>query len=141
VRVGKAFGELGPPMILMSYLLAQRFTIWGWVCGIPHERLIAYHRLHGWAFFAVITAHMACMATAMRQRVHGYPITRQIDSPMNVTMVNPQLGIAAYILWSFVAFTSLDFVRRANWGMFYAMHFSFFPGEKLSEPGRESLAH
>ena len=30
VRTGRAFGELCPPMILMQYLLAQRFTLWGW---------------------------------------------------------------------------------------------------------------
>jgi hypothetical protein len=45
VRVGKAFGQLAPPMILMEYLSAQRYTIWVWVAGIPHERLIGYHRV------------------------------------------------------------------------------------------------
>lgn len=45
LRVGKAFGECAPPMILMEYLLAQRYTIWSWVSGIPHERLIGYHRV------------------------------------------------------------------------------------------------
>ena len=127
VRVGKAFGELGPPMILMTYLLSQRYTIWGWVSGIPHERLIAYHRLHGWTFFAVITAHMICMATAMRQRVGGFPIVRQIDSKMDIMRVNPQLGVAAYIMWTFTVLSALDIMRRKNWGYFYAAHFAFFP--------------
>ena len=45
IRVGKAFGRLAAPMILMEYLTAQRYTIWVWISGIPHERLIGYHRV------------------------------------------------------------------------------------------------
>ena len=119
LRVGKSFGRLGPPMILMSFLLAQRYTIWGWVAGIPHERLIGYHRIHAWAFYAMIFAHMVCMAVAMRTRIDGFPISRQISDRMDVFKVNPQLGIAAFILWSHLMVSSFDKFRRMAWGMWY----------------------
>jgi hypothetical protein len=54
IRVGKAFGRLGAPMILMEYLTAQRYTIWSWISGIPHERLIGYHRVTREPAFSVV---------------------------------------------------------------------------------------
>ena len=132
LRVGKSFGRLGPPMILMSYLTAQRFTIWSWVAGIPHERLISYHRIHGWALYSVFFAHMVCMSVAMRTRIEGYPIVRQVNSKMSIIMVNPQLGIAAFILWSWLMMTSFDYFRRTAWGMWYLNHFTFFPAVVLT---------
>jgi hypothetical protein len=132
VRVGKAFGRLGPPMTLMSYLLAQRYTIWSWVAGIPHERLVAFHRMHGWAFYFVIFAHMVCMAVAMRQRVDGQPVVRQIDDKMSIMQVNPQLGVAAFIMWSYVVFSSFNVFRRLAYSMWYANHFAFFPAVVLT---------
>ena len=119
-------------MILMSYLLAQRYTIWGWVAGIPHERLISYHRIHAWALYAVFFAHMVCMSVAMRTHIDGYPIVRQINSKMSIVRVNPQLGVAAFILWSWLMFTSFDFLRRKAWGMWYLNHFTFFPAVVLT---------
>jgi predicted ferric reductase len=132
VRVGKAFGELGPPMILMEYLLAQRYTIWGWVAGIPHERLIGYHRIHGWSTYGVFFAHMVCMSVGMRVRIDGVPITRQLNSPMSLLKVNPQLGVAAFILWTFSVASTFNVFRRGSWGMFYAAHFSFVPAMSLT---------
>ncbi len=131
-RVGKAFGELGPPMILMEYLLAQRYTIWGWVAGIPHERLIGYHRIHGWALYSIFFAHMVCMAHAMRLRINGQPVTRQIDSPMTIFGVNPSLGIAAFCMWTVVVGSSFSIFRRSAYGLWYANHFSFFPAIVLT---------
>jgi len=127
MRVGKAFGRLGPPMILMSYLTAQRYTIWGWVAGIPHERLISYHRIHAWALYAMFFAHMVCMTVAMRTRINGFPIVRQINSPMSILRVNPQLGVAAFILWSWLMMTSFDYFRRKAWGMWYLVRFCHEP--------------
>jgi NAD(P)H-flavin reductase len=119
-------------MILMEYLLAQRYTIWGWIAGIPHERLIGYHRIHGWSLYTVFFAHMVCMAHGMRQRVDGLPITRQVDSPMSIMAVNPALGIAAFVMWTVTAFSALDVIRRNAWGFFYLSHFSFFPALSLT---------
>lgn len=120
------------------YLLAQRYTIWGWVAGIPHERLIGYHRIHAWAFYAMIFAHMVCMAVAMRTRIDGFPITRQISDRMDVFKVNPQLGIAAFILWSHLMFSSFDKFRRMAWGMWYLNHVrasaTMLAGSALTQP-------
>jgi len=102
------------------------------VAGIPHERLIGYHRVHAWALYAVFFAHMVCMSIAMRTRINGYPIVRQINDKMDVFKVNPQLGIAAFILWSWLMFTSFDYFRRKAWGMWYLNHFTFFPAVLLT---------
>ena len=88
--------------------------------------------MHGWSLYAVFTAHMVCMAVAMRQRVGGLPITRQINSPMSIMKVNPQLGVAAYIMWTFTVLSALDVFRRKMWGTFYVSHFSFFPAMSLT---------
>jgi hypothetical protein len=72
VRVGKAFGQLAPPMILMEYLTAQRYTIWVWVAGIPHERLIGYHRVSS----AIISSGIA----------NTYPAKHCADPRMGVLL-------------------------------------------------------
>ena len=157
VRVGKAFGQLAPPMILMEYLSAQRYTIWVWVAGIPHERLIGYHRVssaissssktstdrathcgilfvqvHGWAFYWILCAHMVCMSVAIRERVNGFPIVRQLDDPMELTKINPALGVASFLCFTVTVLSSLEYIRRNYWGKFYLTHFSFFPAVVLA---------
>ena len=45
ISIGKALGQLAPPMILMAHLTAHRHTLFVWISGSPHERLIGYHRV------------------------------------------------------------------------------------------------
>lgn len=132
LRVGKAFGRLGAPMILMTYLLAQRFSIWSWVAGIPHERLIAYHNFHAWALYGVFVAHMVCMAVALRTRIDGQVIVRQLSDTVDAMQVNPRFGVAAFVLWTWVMVTSLSVFRRKAWGVFYAGHFVFLPAAVMT---------
>lgn len=132
VRVGRSFGRLGAPMIFMTYLLAQRFTFWVWVAGIPHERLIRYHSFHAWALYCVFAAHMACMAVAMRTRIDGHAVVRQLKDAVDSEKVNPRFGVAAFVLWTWVMVTSLNFVRRKAWGVFYAGHFVFLPAAVMT---------
>ena len=154
LRVGKAVGRLGAPMITMTYLLAQRcvaaasgcvahshscrrlraprFTIWGWVAGIPHERLIAYHNFHAWALYCTMVAHMVCMAVAMRTRIDGHAIVRQLHDAVDPMKVNPRFGVAAFVLWTWVMVTSLAYFRRKAWGWFYAGHFIFLPAAVMT---------
>ncbi len=78
------------------------------MAGIPHERLIAYHNVHAWALYSVFVAHMVCMAVAMRTRIDGHAIVRQLHDAVDSMQVNPKFGIAAFILWSWVMVTSLN---------------------------------
>jgi hypothetical protein len=45
ISAGKALGRLVSPMILMAHLTAHRHTLFSWISGSPHERLIGYHRV------------------------------------------------------------------------------------------------
>jgi hypothetical protein len=45
ISAGKALGRLVSPMILMAHLTAHRYTLFYWISGSPHERLIGYHRV------------------------------------------------------------------------------------------------
>lgn len=136
-RVGKAIGQLTPPMIFMEYLLAQRYTLWGWLSGIPHDRLIAYHRVHGWWLYALMAAHVVCQIVAVQVRVDtsagvSTPVVRLLTDALSLNEVNPALGVAAFILWSVVAFGSFEYFRRRWWGKWYLSHFSFVPALVLS---------
>jgi hypothetical protein len=129
VRVGRSLGRLGAPLIYMTYLLAGRFTFWSWIAGIPHERLIRYHNFHAWALYCVFVAHMVCMSVALR---HPNSSLRQLSDTVDSMKVNVRFGVAAFVLWSWVMVTSLSYVRRKAWGMFYAGHFVFLPAAVMT---------
>ncbi len=102
------------------------------MAGIPHERLIAYHNFHAWALHCVFVAHMVCMAVALRTRIDGQVIVRQLNDTVDSMQVNPRFGVAAFVLWSWVMVTSLSYFRRKNWGLFYAGHFVFLPAAVMT---------
>lgn len=100
--------------------------------GIPHERLIRYHNFHAWALYAVFVAHMVCMAAALRMRIDGQAIVRQVNDTVDSMQVNPRFGIAAFVLWTLVMVTSISYFRRKAWGLFYVGHFAFLPAAVMT---------
>ncbi len=75
---------------------------------------------------------MVCMAVALRTRIDGQVIVRQLNDTVNSMQVNPRFGVAAFVLWSWVMVTSLSYFRRKNWGLFYAGHFVFLPAAVMT---------
>jgi ferredoxin-NADP reductase len=79
-----------------------------------------------------MAAHMVSMAGAMRTRIDGQAVVRQLHDAVDPMQVNPRFGVAAFVLWTWVMVTSLSYFRRKAWGWFYAGHFIFLPAAVMT---------
>ena len=59
-----------------------------------------------------MAAHMVSMAGAMRTRIDGQAVVRQLHDAVDPMQVNPRFGVAAFVLWTWVMVTSLSYFRR-----------------------------
>ena len=75
---------------------------------------------------------MVCMAVALRTRIDGQAIVRQVNDTVDSMQVNIRFGIAAFVLWTLVMVTSISYFRRKAWGFFYVGHFVFLPAAVMT---------
>jgi len=111
-----AYGYLAAANGLFVVIPASRNSIWAWLFGLPFDKTITIHRWVGRLTAIEATLHLVLYFT------DGY-----LDSFGTVVSVEKyRNGLIAWIGLMVVFATSIEYLRRKKYNVFYAAHFSFF---------------
>jgi hypothetical protein len=113
----KLYGWLTIANAGLGLLLAARTNLFCIVLRIHSSILLSYHRWIGRATFVHATFHLSLT-------IQQFLRTNQFADNLESTRI--RIGIMAWILLAIVFVTSLSFVRRRWFELFYYAHFIFF---------------
>eukprot|EP00462_Mataza_sp_D1_P027126 CAMPEP_0175176190 /NCGR_PEP_ID=MMETSP0087-20121206/33659_1 /TAXON_ID=136419 /ORGANISM="Unknown Unknown, Strain D1" /LENGTH=1777 /DNA_ID=CAMNT_0016467961 /DNA_START=123 /DNA_END=5458 /DNA_ORIENTATION=+ len=130
-----SWGSLAAASALLLVLPATHNSILTWVLGLPFDHVIIVHRWLGrWAIFCAML-HMATFF-AIKENYATFLVKLQ-DEYETGGQFEMIAGIFAGLCGLIIFFTSLDFMRRKHFNIFFWSHFSFlgfFVGGALHVP-------
>ncbi|KIM96830.1 hypothetical protein OIDMADRAFT_32737 [Oidiodendron maius Zn] len=100
----------------LALLLSARSNLFSLVMRIPSSTLLIYHRFIGFATFVNATLHFAL-------NIRHDVVTNQLTGAVEATRI--RVGIMAWLSLAIIFATSLPFVRRHLFEVFYYSHFLF----------------
>jgi len=113
----RAFGSLSAANMLFMLIPATRNSLLTWFLGLPFDHVILYHRVLGrWAIFT-LTLHLALYFPGGFSWANLSP-----DEAFTY-----YTGIAAYVCGFLITVTSIEYVRREYFNVFYYAHWLFVP--------------
>lgn len=100
---------------LFVVIPAQRTSLWAWIFGLPFDKTITIHRWVGRLTFVEATLHFG-----LYFRSSSYLTTALLFSTPKY-----QDGFASWVALAVVFVTSIEWLRRKKYNVFYTLHFSF----------------
>jgi NADPH oxidase 2 len=113
----KLYGWLTIANAGLALLLSARSNLFSLILCIPSSTLLIYHRFIGFATFVHATLHFSL-------NIRHDIITSQLIYAVAATRI--RVGIMAWLSLAILFTTSLPFVRRRFFEVFYYSHFLFF---------------
>jgi len=113
----KLYGWLTISNAGVALLLAARSNLFSLVLCIPSSTLLIYHRFIGLSTFVHATLHFVL-------NIRHDVLTSQLVYAVTATRI--RVGIMAWLALAILFTTSLPFVRRRFFEVFYYAHFLFF---------------
>jgi hypothetical protein len=98
---------------ILCYLSAQQFTVMWAITGMPHERLIAIHKMTGRLFLPLVLAHFVTINKSGDNQYHKPTDAFDWDG------VNMIFGMVAMLLLFGVIAVSIPWMRRNKYENFY----------------------
>ena len=109
------WGYLASANGLFVVIPASRHSLWGWLLGLPFDKTITFHRWVGRLVFVEATLHMAEYFNDEYLRDFGSML--DYDKYKN--------GFVSWLALLVVFCTSIEWLRRKRYEVFYALHFAF----------------
>jgi len=114
VELADSFGYLTAANGLFVVIPASRNSLWAWLLGLPFDATITIHRWVGRLVFVEATLHFILYFPA------GYLTVGSLTA-----VEKYRLGLTSWVALAVVFCTSLEYLRRRKYQVFYTLHFSF----------------
>lgn len=114
--LGPSLGYLAVANSLLVAIPATRNSVLTVFLGVPFEKTIQLHRWIGRSIPILVIGHLLVYLDVWK----SFEVTEQA-----LRVRENQYGIAAGVCLGFIFFSSLDYIRRAHFQVFYLSHFAF----------------
>jgi len=112
------WGYLASANGLFVVIPASRNSLWGWLLGLPFDKTITFHRWLGRLVFVEATLHMAEYFN------DGYFFPNNTFGDM-IAVAKYKEGFISWVALLVVLLSSIEYLRRKRYEVFYALHFAF----------------
>ena len=119
--VGKAFAQVSLRALFLSVLSPTRNGVLYLVFGVPFERAIRIHKMFGRFMLIFSYAHVISMLIGGTETA-----TVKWSNAFSINAHNNWPGPVALFAWTMLLLTSLPYVRRHYFEMFYWFHLNFW---------------
>ena len=115
-------GDLSAIHMGISLLPVVRNSIWLHIFGISWDRALKWHRMAAKLTLLFVLLHGAIMLNIVQNTISS--VSELL--PALIARSNANFGLGAFIIFCFIFVTTLDYVRRNQFEVFYFSHFLVF---------------
>lgn len=127
--VGRALAQVSMRLIFLSLASAQRNTVVYNLFSMPYDRSVKWHKVMGRLQLGCMYGHVVCMVIGGTNPKFDDGSDREMGFSDTFSLIrgrNLWPGLVALLFWTMLGVTSIPYVRRKFFDVFYFLHIQFF---------------